>query len=206
MSDAPQTPPPQAPDRGMRWVLLLIAISLLWYLLADRFTPYTQQARLQAYVVPVSAEVAGPVKRVAVGNNQEVRQGAVLFELDLAAVLARPVPVFQAVSRHQQVERDLAIVVHESVTHDAVIEAIHAIGSPWLREAALFDVYRPKAGAPAGSLQADEKSLAVRIVLNRDDATLTEDDIEATIQAALASLQQRTAARLRTRSPTVQSP
>jgi len=122
----------------------------------------------------------------------------VLFELDLAAVLARPVPAFQAVSRHQPVERDLAIVVHESVTHDAVIEAIHAIGSPWLREAALFDVYRPKAGAPAGSLQADEKSLAVRIVLNRDDATLTEDDIEATIQAALASLQQRTAARLRT--------
>jgi multidrug resistance efflux pump len=66
----------------MRWVLILIAVSLVWYLLADRFTPYTQQARLQAYVVPVAAEVAGQIKRVAVGNNQEVRQGDVLFELD----------------------------------------------------------------------------------------------------------------------------
>ncbi len=47
MSDATPTPPPSAPDRGMRWVLLLIAVSLLWYLLADRYTPYTQQARLQ---------------------------------------------------------------------------------------------------------------------------------------------------------------
>lgn len=82
---APPSPPAQgksAPDRGMRLVLLLIVVSLVWYLLADRFTPYTQQARLQAYVVPVSAEVAGQVKRVAVGNNQEVRKGDVLFELD----------------------------------------------------------------------------------------------------------------------------
>ncbi|MFV3371781.1 HlyD family secretion protein [Pseudomonas sp. NY15435] len=91
MSDAPATPPAppsppaparSAPDWGMRLVLLLIVVSLVWYLLADRFTPYTQQARLQAYVVPVSAEVAGQVKRVAVGNNQEVRKGDVLFELD----------------------------------------------------------------------------------------------------------------------------
>lgn len=91
MSDTPATPPAppsppapgkSAPDRGMRLVLLLIVVSLVWYLLADRFTPYTQQARLQAYVVPVSAEVAGQVKRVAVGNNQEVRKGDVLFELD----------------------------------------------------------------------------------------------------------------------------
>lgn len=79
MSDAAQKPP--APDRGMRWVLIMIVVSLVWYLLADRFTPYTQQARLQAYVVPVAAEVAGQIKRVAVGNNQEVRQGDVLFEL-----------------------------------------------------------------------------------------------------------------------------
>lgn len=91
MSDTPATPPAppsppapgkSAPDRGMRVVLLLIVVSLVWYLLADRFTPYTQQARLQAYVVAVSAEVAGQVKRVAVGNNQEVHKGDVLFELD----------------------------------------------------------------------------------------------------------------------------
>lgn len=89
MNDSPANPAPPAPepaaakaDRGVRGVLLVIALSLAWYLLADRFTPYTQQARVQAYVVPVTAEVAGQVKRVAVGNNQEVRKGEVLFELD----------------------------------------------------------------------------------------------------------------------------
>jgi phenylalanyl-tRNA synthetase beta chain len=122
----------------------------------------------------------------------------VLFELELDAVLARTVPAFQAVSRHQPVERDLAIVVNESVTHDAVMAAIRSAGGEWLRDAVLFDVYRPRKGAPAGSLSADEKSLAVRLVLNRDDATLTEEQIEATVAAVLAALQQRTGARLRT--------
>ena len=81
----PQTPPasPSAPvDKGIRRVLWLIVISLVWYLLADRFTPYTQQARVQAFVVPVAAEVAGRVVRVEVRNNQMVEAGALLFEVD----------------------------------------------------------------------------------------------------------------------------
>lgn len=81
------TPPAATPDkdpskRGVRVVLLLIVISLAWYLLADRFTPYTQQARVQAYVVPVAPEVPGRVTRVLVHNNQTVEAGALLFEVD----------------------------------------------------------------------------------------------------------------------------
>lgn len=81
-SATPEQPAATAPDRSVRWLLLAIIISLFWYLLADRFTPYTQQARLEAYVIPVTAEAAGQVTRVAVSNNQEVRKGDVLFELD----------------------------------------------------------------------------------------------------------------------------
>jgi multidrug resistance efflux pump len=67
---------------GVHIVLALIGLSLLWYLLADRFTPYTQQARVQAYVVAVAPEVAGRVTQVRVSNNQMVETGQVLFELD----------------------------------------------------------------------------------------------------------------------------
>jgi phenylalanyl-tRNA synthetase beta chain len=133
-------------------------------------------------------------------QSYELAQAPVLFELELDAVLARDVPVYRPVSRHQAVERDLAIVVKESVSHAAVEEAIRAPQSPWLRDVVLFDVYRPKkqsdAAAP-GAVAPDEKSLAVRLVLNRDDATLTEEDIEATVKAALESLQTHVAARLR---------
>ena len=63
-------------------MLLLIVLSLAWYLLADRFTPYTQQARVGAFVIPVASEVAGRVIRVNVRNNQDVKAGEMLFEVD----------------------------------------------------------------------------------------------------------------------------
>ncbi len=85
----PEAPAAKAPEpaadptkKGVKWVLLLIVLSLVWYLLADRFTPYTQQARVGAFVIPVAAEVAGRVTRVNVRNNQDVKAGDVLFELD----------------------------------------------------------------------------------------------------------------------------
>jgi len=68
--------------KAVKWVVCLIVLSLVWYLLADRFTPYTHQARIQAYVVPVAAEVSGRVTRVYVHNNQNVNAGDVLFEVD----------------------------------------------------------------------------------------------------------------------------
>lgn len=75
-------PPADPAKKGIKWVLLVIVLSLAWYLSADRFTPYTQQARVGAFVIPVAAEVAGRVIRVNVRNNQEVKAGDVLFEVD----------------------------------------------------------------------------------------------------------------------------
>ena len=133
-------------------------------------------------------------------QGYDLAHAPVVFELALDAVLQREVPVFQTVSRHQPVERDIAIVVKESVTHAAVMEAARAPGSPLLRDVVLFDVYRPKKsadGSVAGGLQADEKSLALRRTLSRGDATLTDEEIDATVKAILAALEQRVAARLR---------
>ncbi|MBK5352332.1 HlyD family secretion protein [Pseudomonas sp. TH41] len=81
VANAPELAPDPA-KKGIKWVLLLIVLSLAWYLLADRFTPYTQQARVGVFVVPVASEVAGRVTRVNVRNNQDVQAGDVLFEVD----------------------------------------------------------------------------------------------------------------------------
>jgi phenylalanyl-tRNA synthetase beta chain len=66
-----------------------------------------------------------------------------------------------------------------------------------LRHAVLFDVYRPKMDA-AGGLAVGEKSLAVRLSLHSDEATLTDAQIEAAMGAVMASLSERIFARLRT--------
>jgi multidrug resistance efflux pump len=57
-------PPGQAARKIQLGLLALIVLSLLWYFAADRLTPYTSQARVQAFVVPVAAEVSGTVKKV----------------------------------------------------------------------------------------------------------------------------------------------
>jgi multidrug resistance efflux pump len=68
--------------RGTLGIGLVILLSLVWYLLGDRFTPYTTQARVQGYVVGVAPKVAGVVTQVWVHNNQEVEAGQPLFEID----------------------------------------------------------------------------------------------------------------------------
>ncbi len=133
----------------------------------------------------------------------DLAQAPVMFELELNAVLAREVPVFQAVSKHQAVERDIAVVVKESVTHAQVMAAVAAgVQGGILRNAVLFDVFRPKklkAGEEAapGSLAQDEKSLGVRLTLGRDDAALSDVEIDTAMQGAIAALQSQLQARLR---------
>jgi multidrug resistance efflux pump len=81
-----ETPPPSKPGKGTRRgaiiVLVLIIASLAWYFISDRLTPYTSQARVQAFVVPVAAEVSGTVLKVHVKNNDEVQPGQPLFDID----------------------------------------------------------------------------------------------------------------------------
>jgi phenylalanyl-tRNA synthetase beta chain len=127
------------------------------------------------------------------------QQAPVLFELDLPAVLARKVPVAQTVARHQPVERDIAVLVKENVSHAELMAAVHGASTQgWLKSAVLFDVYRPKKGAEThGTMAPDEKSLAVRLTLERPDANLTDDEIDGVVQSVLSQLQTKVHARLR---------
>lgn len=68
--------------KGALAVVLLIVLSLLWYLCADRFTPYTTQARVEGFVIGVAPQVSGRLTKVHVVNNQQVQEGDPLFEVD----------------------------------------------------------------------------------------------------------------------------
>lgn len=130
----------------------------------------------------------------------DLAQAPVMFELELDAVLQREVPQFKTVAKYQAVERDLAVMVPEAVTHDALVAAVWAAPTDGLlRDATLFDIYRPKlAKESAASVAAEpEKSMAVRLTLNGEDATLTEGQIDAAVQAILACLSTTLGARQR---------
>jgi phenylalanyl-tRNA synthetase beta chain len=126
----------------------------------------------------------------------ELPHTPLLFELDLDAVVARQVPVFEPVPRFQPAERDIAVIVSEQVTHDQLLGAIRSADTGGLlRGAMLFDVYKPQQ-ASAG-LALGEKSLAVRLTLARSDATLTDEQIEAAVRAVVERVSTRLGGRLR---------
>jgi phenylalanyl-tRNA synthetase beta chain len=123
----------------------------------------------------------------------ELGQAPVLFEVELDAVLRRGVPAFGGVPKFQAMERDLAVVVDESVSSDALVAAAREANTgSLLRDVLLFDLYRAKDGSMAG-----RKSVALRLTLGSDTATLSDEQGEACVQAVLQNLQSRLGAQLR---------
>jgi multidrug resistance efflux pump len=140
-SSQPRPPPaaasePAAPEqparpgnsgRGTRLgtivVLALIVASLAWYFVADRLTPYTSQARVQAFVVPVAAEISGMVRKVYVKNNDEVRRGQPLLEID---PLQYRIALQRSRSDYESVRRSVNAAAAAVVAAAAALEAAKA--------------------------------------------------------------------------------
>ena len=71
------------PTRTITIFILLLGILLYTYsVFADRLTPYTDQATVQAYVVRVAPDVSGRVMSVNVADNQIAKTDEVLFAID----------------------------------------------------------------------------------------------------------------------------
>lgn len=85
MTDQNKEPDPVTPDpvkKLTRNTLIVIGVLFIWYVAADRQAPWTDQGRVQAYVIPIVPQVAGRVVEVNVHKDQVVQQGDVLLRVD----------------------------------------------------------------------------------------------------------------------------
>ncbi len=85
MTEENETSAGGAPDpvrKITRYVLIVVAILFVWYVAADRIAPWTDQARVQAYVIPIVPQVSGRVVEVNVVKDQVVEPGHVLLKID----------------------------------------------------------------------------------------------------------------------------
>ena len=133
-------------------------------------------------------------------QGYDLPQAPVLFELDWDAVLQRPLPAFIPVSKFQVAERDVAVIVKDSVNHDDLMAAIaRAMPQALLHNVTVFDVFRPDFRDPEKTpwLATGEKSVGIRLQLRSTDAALTEEQIEFARQAVVQQLVADTGARLR---------
>jgi multidrug resistance efflux pump len=86
MSEASDTAQSDAENTSIqRLTLAVLAICgfmLVWYLIADRFTPYTSAGRVTGNIIPIVPKVSGEVLDVAVGVNEIVSAGSTLLQID----------------------------------------------------------------------------------------------------------------------------
>jgi len=126
-----------------------------------------------------------------VAQELDVEGDAFVFELQLAGLQVARLPVFHELSRFPVSRRDLAIVVNESVTAQAVQDYIRQCGGPLLREVWLFDVYRGK------GIAEGRKSLAFGLNIQDFSRNLTDNMVDETVSGIIAGLTEHFGATLR---------
>jgi len=65
-----------------RVVLIITSVFLIWYVISDRYTPYTDQAQIKGLITPVIARVSGYVTEINVNLHSKIKAGDIMFELD----------------------------------------------------------------------------------------------------------------------------
>ena len=116
----------------------------------------------------------------------------IVFELDLAQLLHRKVPQFEALSRFPAVRRDIAVTVKDDIPAHNLVNAILQIQGEVIKNVTIFDVYHGK------EVESGYKSVALALILQDKSKTLTDPDIDAIVSEVLLFIKEQFDARLRT--------
>lgn len=114
-------------------------------------------------------------------------------ELNLKALLntedARM--VYQPVSKYPSVSRDIAMLVKEEVANQEVVKLIQKVAGKFLTAVTLFDVYQ------GANIEAGYKSLAYSLTFVNPEATLTDDEINRSMEKVTKALMEDLSAVIR---------
>jgi multidrug resistance efflux pump len=72
-------------DFTQKFTKVILSLSLLyfiWYLVGDRITPATDQARVRSFVTAIVPQVAGKISKIHIGGDKAVQAGDLLFEIE----------------------------------------------------------------------------------------------------------------------------
>ena len=113
------------------------------------------------------------------------------FNLDLLLGKRNPAKSFKPLPQFPSSRRDVAILVAEGTTHDAVLQTVKQARPANLETVELFDVFRGQ-GVPEG-----QKSLAYAFTYRATEKTLTDAEVNAAHEKAVESLKQKLSAVIR---------
>ncbi len=116
-----------------------------------------------------------------------------VLELDLAPLLANAlrIPVSRAIGTFPCVDRDVAMVVEDGVSHEAIVATMWKAAPPELVDIRLFDIYRGE------NLGKGRKSVAYSLTYRSMEKTLTDEVANAFHDKVKAALKTELAAEFR---------
>jgi len=124
-------------------------------------------------------------------QHYQLPKGAVLFELDFAALQQRNVPTYSEVSKFPPIRRDMAVLVNEEVTAGELLNAMRSAKVEFVTEIGLFDVYRGK------GIAENLKSLAFYVILQDSQKSLVDADADKAMASLLDVVTKQFGAELR---------
>ena len=132
----------------------------------------------------------------ALVQSLELPLAPVVFEVDALALQQRSVPTYHEISKFPAVLRDLALLVEQTVSVQALLDTMHqtVASNPACRimqHIVLFDEYRGK-GLPEG-----QKSLAFRVTMQDTRSTLQDESVDAAMAALAEAVHQKHGATIR---------
>jgi len=149
----------------------------------------------EALGIQVNKEVIGYLGRISqtILDAFDIEQPVYVLEVDVAALWQhrRTERTYQPIPRFPFVERDLAVVVDEALAVAELKNTAQKVAGAFLQSITVFDVYRGKQ-VPQG-----KKSVALRFVFQSRERTLTEEEINQTMEAVFQKLQEEWGATLR---------
>ncbi|MGL5949747.1 MAG: phenylalanine--tRNA ligase subunit beta [Aeromonas sp.] len=120
-----------------------------------------------------------------------LKSRAVMFELELGALLPAHVPAASEISKFPANRRDIAVVVDRQILAGDVLRVIEKVGENQLVGINLFDVYQGQ------GISEDKKSLAISLVLQNTQRTLEEKEISEIVERIVDALGRELNASLR---------
>ena len=126
-------------------------------------------------------------------RNYDISQRILLAEINLDKITkyARNNKKYVPITKFPAVERDISMVVDESVEVGEIEKIIQKKAKKTLEEAKLFDVYRSE------KLGKNKKSVAYSLKFRVPDRTLKDEEINSTMTEIISELEKNLGAELR---------
>ena len=125
------------------------------------------------------------------GRFFELKRDVFLFELDAAAALASRAPKAESISKFPSIRRDIAVVVDDKISAADLISAVESSAPELISSVRIFDIYK------GPGIEAGLKSVALGLILQETSRTLTDDDADAAMAAAVQKIHEKFGGELR---------